>query len=136
MTKSDEILTAEDLRLLADIGFIAASRGLTDQADVIFKGVRTLRPRQEAGFVGGAMVQILASDPRAAVAALENAPVTAATRTFLGIALIQEGNTSKGKTMLQSVVKMAPGTPFAQLANTALSGAPVKEGRARPLPSE
>jgi len=121
MTEIEKILTSEDLRLLADIGFIAGSRGLNEHAGAMFEAIRALRPEQEAGFLGGAMIRILEGDPATAVKELEKAPVTPATRTFLGIALVQEGNPSKGREVLQAVVSTVPGTAYAQLAQDVLS---------------
>ena len=116
----DDIVTTEDLRLLADIGFIAGSRGSGDQANAIFAAIRVLRPNQEAGFLGSAMVHILAGDPDAAIKELNGAPATTATKTFLGIALLLNGSTFDGREALNSVIETAPGTAFARLAQNTL----------------
>ena len=119
--KIDDIVTSDDLRLLADIGFMASSRGRGEQADTIFAAIRALRPEEEAGFVGGAIVGILAGDPDAAIRALKDAPTTVATQTFRGIALVLSGRTSEGRETLKGVVQAAPDTSFARLAQNAMS---------------
>ncbi|MEO9530045.1 tetratricopeptide repeat protein [Roseibium sp.] len=121
MAAIDDIITSQDLQLLADIGFIAGSRGMNDHANAIFEAIRALRPEQEAGFLGSAMIRILAGDPGAAIKELEKAPTTVATRTFLGIALVQQGNVPRGREVLEAVVSTAPDTPFAHLAETTLT---------------
>ncbi|EHS51348.1 hypothetical protein PDO_5173 [Rhizobium sp. PDO1-076] len=120
MAELDTILTSGDLQVLADIGFIASSRGLNKHAGVIFAAIRALRPQQEAGFVGDAVNQILVGNYHAAVKSLEKAPTTLATRTFLGIALLHEGDTAKGHGVLTAVVRAASDTPYAHLAQNAL----------------
>jgi hypothetical protein len=124
MMRIDEILTSQDLRLMADIGFMAASGGFKAQATAIFAAIHIMRPQHEAGLLGGAIVHILSGDYRAATRMLEKAPVTPATRAFLGIALIHEGNAVKGRRLLQTVVETAPDTPFAQLAQDTLVNTP------------
>lgn len=123
MMEIDKILNSDDLRLLADIGFIAGSRGLSEYARAIFEVVRVLRPGQEAGFLGSAVVHVLSGNPGAAVKELECAPATIATKTFMGIALLQEGRLSDGSELLCEVVREAPGTAYSQLAQGVLSGA-------------
>lgn len=117
----DEILDRDVMGLLADIGFIAGSRGMNGHARAIFEAIRTLRPAQEAGFLGDSMVDILSGDPSAAADKLRKAPTTVATRTFLGIALLQEGNVREGRQTLEDVCQIAPETPFARMAQDVLS---------------
>lgn len=117
----DEILDRDLISLLADIGFIAGSRGMNDHARAIFKAVCALRPAQEAGFLGDSMVDLLSGNASVAVMKLKKAPTTIATKTFLGIALIQEGNINEGRETLETIGQIAPDTPFAQMAQDILA---------------
>ncbi|MEI2384489.1 hypothetical protein [Breoghania sp. JC706] len=118
----DDILDRDLISLLVDIGFIAGSRGMNAHARAIFAAVRALRPDQEAGVLGDSMVDILSGDAGSAVRKLSKAPTTVATRTFLGIALIQQGNVSDGRETLQTVCRIAPETPFSRMAEGVLAG--------------
>ncbi|PTW56652.1 hypothetical protein C8N35_111115 [Breoghania corrubedonensis] len=117
----DDILDRDLISLLADIGFIAGSRGMNDHARAIFKAICALRPDQEAGFLGESMVDILSGDAQSAITKLNRAPTTVATRTFLGIALIQGGNVPDGRETLQTVCQIAPETPFSRMAEGVLA---------------
>ena len=115
-----EILNSEELKLLADIGFIAVSRGLSNHAGAIFDVIREMRPEQEAGFLGHGMIKILEGNASEALKDLEAAPKTDGVLTFLGIAYIQTGNAQKGKELLEEVTASAVGTPFALIAEETL----------------
>ncbi|WP_156510669.1 hypothetical protein [Labrenzia sp. OB1] len=121
MTNIDTLIKAKELQLLADIGFIAGSRGLHRHANVIFDAIEAMRPKQEISFLGKAIVQILAGHPEAAVEGLAKAPATPATQAFYGIGLVQLGDTRKGREILERIAKTATDTPFAKLAKEALS---------------
>ncbi len=115
----------EDLRLLTDIGFIAASRGLNLHARSIFTAVRSLRPQSEAGHLGLGIVDILSGDPASAVSTLSAAPRTTAVNTFLGIALLQSAEVQRGQKILRLVVGSSAETPLARIASEALALAEV-----------
>lgn len=115
-------IESEDLRLLADVGFIAANRGMNGHAVAIFDAIRALRPNQEAGFLGRGLVEILSGNAGKAIELLKAAPPTDGVRTFLGIALIQNDETQEGREILEDVIATAPGTPFATMASSTLEG--------------
>ncbi len=115
---------SEDLRTLADIGFIAASRGMNDHAVAIFEAIRVLRPNQEAGFLGHGLVKILSGNPGIAIEMLRAGPPTDAIRTFLGIALIENAEIQEGREILEDVIAMAPGTHFAAIAASTIHNLP------------
>ncbi len=130
MTKRIQILCSEDLRLLADIGFMAGSRKLDKHASAIFKAIRALRPEHEVSFLGEAMVKILKGDPSHAIEVLKDAPVTIATQTFLGIAHVQNGDVTKGRTILDRIARAEEQTPISQMARDALQNIePERTGR-------
>ncbi len=116
-----ELLAQDELRLLTDIGFIAASRGLKDHAVAIFEAVKVMRPEGEAGYLGLGMVDILNGDPASAVKTLKAAPHSDAVNTFLGIALVQSAEIQLGVKVLQSVIDSSADTPFARIATETLA---------------
>lgn len=120
MKTIDDILSSDDLRSLAGLGILAAGRGMERQAAQIFAGLRAMRPRQEVGIVGGAIVDILAGCPERAVTVLEQASASASVQIFLGIALIQQGDSARARRVLQAVADVAPSTPFGRLAQNLL----------------
>ncbi len=115
-----EVLNSEQLKLLADIGFIAISHGLPNHAGAIFDVISEMRPEQEAGFLGHGMIKILEGKAAEAPKYLEAAPKSDGVLTFLGIAYIQSGNVQKGQELLQDIVQTAHDTPFALIARETL----------------
>lgn len=111
---------SDDVRLLADIGFLALSRGLDQHALAIFQGVASLRPAQEAGPLGIALVHMLRGELDAAVKGLRALKPTDAALTFLGLALARQGANEEARTVLADVLSSAPDTPFAAIAREAL----------------
>jgi len=114
-------LEPEDVRTLADLGFIAVSYDFDDKAAAIFAGVRAARPAQEAGIIGGALVSLARGEIDAAIKALRSLPPTDAARTFLAIALNRSGDRASAREILTDVVKTAGGTPYATLARQLLA---------------
>ncbi len=115
-------LEAADARILVELAFTAFSHGLNDQADVIFAGVRAARPGDEAGFIGGALVQLGRGEIETAVTMLRSLPPTDAVRTFLAIALNRGGDQAEARDILNDVIDTAEGTPYANLARVLLDG--------------
>ncbi len=107
---------SNDARALADLGFIAVSRGLDDHAAAIFDGLQVIRPEQEAGFIGRALVDLHRGDFGVAVKTLRALPPTDAARLFLGMALARDGETSEARTILEDVARTAAIAPMAELA--------------------
>lgn len=116
MAAINRIVTSEDLQILVDAGFMAISQNLLQQADGIFEAVQVVRPNQEAGHLGRAMVRMAASDFDAAVKMLKSAPDTNATKVFLGIAFIRQGDTIAGVEILQNLASVEEDTPFRKMA--------------------
>ena len=116
----DQILKAEDVRLLADIGFLALSAGLDLEAQAIFGGVKAARPAQEAGPLGLAMVQMARADLDGAIGLLRALPPSDAALTYLGLALLRRGDTAEASDLFGNVMATAAGTPFAEIAAASL----------------
>lgn len=75
-------LAADDLRLLAEIGFLGIGRGRAAEAEVIFALLRRMRPDQEAGHVGGALAAMAAGRLDQAAQMLRSAPQTESVLAF------------------------------------------------------
>lgn len=120
----DDFLKSEDVRLLADLGFIALSAGLEREAEAIFAGLKAARPGQEVGPLGLAMVQMARSDLDKAVATLRALPPTDAALTYLGLALARRGDSGEARSILKGVIETAPDTPFAALAEAGIKDLP------------
>lgn len=113
-------LDGEDVRLLADIGFIALSAGFLREAGEIFEGVKAVRPEGEAGSLGLAMVDMARGDLDKAVSVLRALPPSSASRAYLGLALARRGDKDEARDVFGMVMQQTPGTPFASLAEAGL----------------
>jgi hypothetical protein len=114
-------LESDDVRTLADIGFIALSRGLVAQAGTIFNGVVAARPDQEAGYIGHALVDLARGDVGGAIKTLRALPPTDAALTFLATALARHGEHAEACDILSELIRTAPVTPFAAMARHILA---------------
>ena len=113
-------LESADARMLVELGFIALNYGLNDSADAIFSGVQAARPKQEAGFIGGALVQLARGEVESAVKMLRSLPPTDAARTFLALALMKNGERDAAHEILTDIVNTAHEAPYANLARALL----------------
>jgi Flp pilus assembly protein TadD len=101
-------LESEDARALADLGFIALSRGLDRHAAAIFEGLQAARPNEEAGFIGRALVDLARGDVESALRILRALPPSDAALTFLGMALIRHGDKAEARDTLGEVIRNDP----------------------------
>lgn len=86
------------VRLLTEIGFLAAGRGRVREALLVLEGVRALRPGGAAAFVGMALAHMNAGEPAEAVRLLRGralaevgAGESGMVRAFLSLALKLDG---------------------------------------------
>lgn len=114
------LLHAEEVRLLADIGFMALSAGLFREAEVIFQGVDAARPNGEAGPIGLAMLRMADNDLEQAIAILKSQRRSVAAKAYLGLALARQGDRERARKTLKSVIDRAAESPFAALAEAGL----------------
>jgi hypothetical protein len=114
-------LQADDVRALADIGFLALSRGLDKQAMAIFAGVKAARPEQEAGPLGIALVHMLRGELDIAVRMLRALPPSDTALTFLGMALARQGQVDEARGLLEEVAATAADTAAGKLARETLA---------------
>ncbi len=111
-----QLLGADDVRLLVEIGFMALSRGLLAPAEAIFAGVEAARPGGEAGGIGCALLCLHRGAVDEAVRILRALPPSDAARAFLGLALARTGERGEARAILSEVVASAPGTAPAAMA--------------------
>lgn len=114
------MMESQDIRALVDLGFIALMRGHDRHAAAIFDGVQALRPEQEAGFLGGAMVHLQRGEIRPAIAILRRLPPTDPAQTFLGIALMRDGETREARTILGHIIHTSDDPALVDLARQTL----------------
>lgn len=94
-------MKTEDIRLLTEVGFLAAARGDVQRASVIFRALERLRP--QAGFpcIGLAVALLNAGKPADAVLELDSgllrvpASDAAELHAFRGLALQKAGRQSE-----------------------------------------
>ncbi|GMO22107.1 hypothetical protein [Bradyrhizobium sp. TM233] len=113
-------LTADDVRTLAELGFMALSRGQGAKAAAIFAGVQAARPAQEAGFIGAALVDMAAGNYAGAVKTMRSLPPTDTQQAFLAMALYRSGDRSAAREILLEVMQTAGDRPDTALARELL----------------
>lgn len=113
-------LDAEEVRLLADIGFIALWSGQLREAELVFRGVHAARPHGEVGRLGLALLHMASNNLDEAIAILRSQRRSVAARTYLGLAFARQGDKGRARKTLQSIIDRAPATPFAALAEAGL----------------
>lgn len=85
-------VTSEAVRMLMEIGMMAANNGMHKQAFEIFEGIEAVRPDQEYGPLGVALIHMNLGEYDQAVTvlktgALERNPESAEAKIFLALAL-------------------------------------------------
>ncbi len=115
------MLDTDDVRLLADIGFMIASRGETVHASRIFEAVVAARPDQDAGHLGRATLALLADRPADALAALKGRPPSPDVLTFRALALMRLGAVGEAEAIVSDLKALTGDHPAAKLADACLS---------------
>ncbi len=118
------LIEAREMRELVDAGFLAASRNLVPAAVDIFQAVIAARPNLTAGYVGLAYTMLGAGRPDQALEALRDAPYGFDADLFRGMALLNTGETAKGRKILEHVAKFSDQESFASVAKTLLAEQP------------
>lgn len=129
------VLAADDQRLLAEIGFMAAAAGHDKPALAIFTSLRVLSPGRTHPYLGLAMAHIGAGRSEQAVQLLRDEAMPAVDddvheiELFLGLALHMARRGDESRRVLERVARQAPeGTRAKQAAGAALqrrsAGAP------------
>jgi predicted Zn-dependent protease len=104
------VLLADDARLLAEVGFLAAGAGDAARAETIFSALRRLRPGQAYPAIGLAVAWLNAGRAPDAVRLLESAVLAdSAERPLLdawrGFALQLAGRSQESARLLEAVAR-------------------------------
>lgn len=102
-------LSSETVRLLTEIGFLAAGRGYPTEAMTIFTGLEAVRPGHEQAPIGIAVTHLNAGRAEEAVRHLRAAsaahPESDNLRAFFGLALKLAGRTRESEQVLQQLLQ-------------------------------
>lgn len=115
-------LRAEAVRLFAEIGFFGLGRGETGKAEVIFEMLCALRPGEEAGAIGSALVAMAGNRPDAAIKVLRGAEQTPAVMAFAAMAHARLGESAKARALVEDLEAMGADKTLLDMAETALAG--------------
>jgi len=118
---ADISVNSEDVRILSETGWLAASRGLTEPALSIFEGLIACRPQLAAGYVGQAYALLGAGRFEEAAKVLEKAPSAPEVDLFGGIAKLRLGDTEGARKIFEYIKKYAEDPNHAEIAGTFLS---------------
>lgn len=108
---NEQPLDGEEIRLLTELGFVAAGAGRLDWAEDIFHALMLLRPQRAFPHIGLALAYMNAARSQEAVALLERARVSvdegqdgaalADVEAFRGLALQLAGRSAESRRALQ-----------------------------------
>jgi predicted Zn-dependent protease len=116
-------LSSDEVRALADLGFIALFRGRIREAEALFKGLCAARPQDDAGPIGIALLLMRAGDVTGAIKLLKSRPRSDANQTILGMALLRLGERAEAEAILRDVAATASESAHASMAAMILSSA-------------
>lgn len=108
------MLEPDDIRLLTQIGFIAAARADVQRAEVIFGALLRVRPERSFGHIGMATALLNAGRAGDAVLRLEKAYLPPGddadmVQAFLGVALQLDARASEAARVLRAVATATTG---------------------------
>ena len=102
------MVSAETLRLLADIGFMATSGGFSPQAKTLFHAIELARPDSVLPHIGTALNCMNLNKHQEALDILEKKalkiePDNATVKAFMGMALMMLGRNSESERCLSAI---------------------------------
>ena len=103
------MVSAETLRLLADIGFMATSGGFSPQAASLFNAVEQARPQSVLPHIGNALNSMNMNRHQEALEILEKKalklePENPTVKAFMGMALMMLGRNSESERCLTALI--------------------------------
>lgn len=123
------VLAVESIRELTEIGFMAATTGRSDMAEIIFNGLLGLHPRGASAELGLAITWMFAQRPMEAAALLERTTATspaeyAVITAWHGLALQLAGRNGQARKLLEKAAtsESAGGAFACQLLNGKFAG--------------
>lgn len=117
----DFVINSDEIKVLVDIGFLAASRNITKHANAIFNAVMAARPQLSAGYVGMAYTWLGANEPQKALDLLAKAPMSIEGDLFSAIALSKLGQNERAARLFEHVVKYGADPNHILIAESMLS---------------
>lgn len=119
------VLDADDARILAEVGFLAAGRGDVAHADAIFQALRALRPGRAYPWLGLVVARLNAGRADEAVRLLEQGEASAAAERgvlapWRGLALQLAGRNAESTRLLQTCAQGREGDEGVALARSLL----------------
>jgi hypothetical protein len=129
MSEASVPLTPEDMRLIAEIGFMGTQSGQLAAARALFDALSVLRPQSTLPHIGRAMVALGADRPDDAARILRDEglkqhPGDAELTAFLGLALHAAGRVAEAAKVLASVADqhgVSPDEPCVRMATKLLA---------------
>ena len=115
-------IAADDLRLLAEIGFLGIGRGRHAEAAAIFALLRRMRPEQEAGHVGSALAALAAGQVDQAGQILRAAPQTESVIAFRALVHDRAGDRRLAAGLIEDLGFMRAGPAAMEIAGAAMAG--------------
>lgn len=117
--------STELVRTLMEVGYLAIGFGRFADAETIFAGVQAARPESELPAIGRAVVRLNTGRPQDAVKllsdeALRRNPDSDLAKSFLGLALKQNGENSRSQQLLQEVADRNANAEAVALAKSLL----------------
>lgn len=102
-------LSSDEIRLLSEVGFMAASLGLAQPASRIFQGLRILRPDQPFIFIGLALSHMLVGNWSEAIYILREeglrmVPDSHELQLYLSLVLFASEQPSQGERILSALL--------------------------------
>lgn len=108
---SDDVLDAGEVRLLAEIGYVAVGRGLHGEAGRLFQAVQAARPESAAAGIGRALLALSRGENDEAVRVLERdalraEPTSLEARRVLALALGLAGRMNEQSRVSAEIMRL------------------------------
>lgn len=115
-------VAVDDLRLLAEIGFMGIGRGLPEDAAAVFAFLRAQRPDLEAGHVGGALAELAMGHLSEATEMLRAGPQTESVLAFRALIHGRAGDQGMAAEILSDLGFMRAGSAAMEIAAGTMPG--------------
>lgn len=119
-----QMFTADDIRMLADIGLMALAYGRKKTARQIFNGLSVLRPGSEVAIVAEAMYRLAIGEAQGAVDILQAAEPSDRILPLLAVAMLGARKSAEAQKILRATVKDQPEAEFSGRMLHELQGNP------------
>ena len=113
-------VSSEEVRILSEAGWLAASRGMANPALIIFEGLIACRPQLASGYVGQAYTLLGTGHFEDALKILNKAPPSPEVDLFSGIAKLRLGDKEGARKLFQYLTKYSENPDHIEIAGTFL----------------